>query len=349
MKFDHADGHVLWMKTFDGPAHLDDRGWNLMMGQGDNPVITGIVQTSDSDASFFTAKLNNVNGGTIWQQLLPGAINNIDDRCGWLASTDSGDVILVNKTWVTGLGYEVLAHRFAAANGATVWHRVLGSPGAISDEPRAALRLSSGDVAVAGTRAGDFLAMRIRAADGSLAWYTGYDGPPGWYDAASTLVEGPSGEVIMGGFSSGTTTGWDAVTVAFNPADGSQLWNTRYDAGEGETEEIYALAVSPLGDLYAAGYAYTNATYSDMLTLRYLLDVPSAVNGGAGPWVPALTAWPNPSRGALEFGVTMPKTGAARLAIFDAAGRERARLRNGVFPAGTMRLRWDGQIGRAHV
>jgi hypothetical protein len=349
MKFDHADGHVLWMKTFDGPAHLDDRGWNLAIGTDDHPVITGTVQASATDASFFTAKLDNTDGSTIWQQLLPGAINNIDDRSGWLASADGGDVILVNKIWLTGLSYEVLVHRFASANGAQVWHRVLGSAGAIADEPRAALRLASGDVAVAGTRAGDYLAMRIRASDGTVAWSSGYDGPPGWYDSADCLAEGPSNEVIMGGFSSGTSTGWDAVTVAFDPVNGATLWDLRYDAGVGQTDEVSALAVGPRGDLFVVGYAYTNATYNDLLTLRYSLDAPSTGVDGAEPRAPMLTAGPNPSRGAIEFRLSMSDPAEVRFAIFDPAGRERVRLSDAALPAGTGRLSWDGRdaAGRA--
>lgn len=349
MKFDRADGHVLWMKTFDGPTHLDDRGWNLTIGFDDNPVITGTVQTSATEASFFTAKLDNADGGTIWQQLLPGATTSVDERGGWLAPVDGGDVILVNKTWIANLSYEVLAHRFASASGAPVWHRVLGSPGAVADEPRAALRLSSGDVAVAGTRAGDYLAMRIRASDGTVAWSSGYDGPPGWWDAASSLVEGPSQEVIMGGFSSGATTGWDAVTVAFNPTNGATLWDLRYDAGAGRTDEVSALAVSPLGDLYVVGYADIEATYSDLLTLRYQLDVPVTGVNGAPPRAAVLASWPNPSRGAVEFSVSMAVPAVARFAVFDAAGRERVRLHDAVLPAGSTRLIWDGRDEEGRV
>jgi hypothetical protein len=349
MKFDQADGQVVWMRTFDGPAHLDDRGWNVMIGSDNNPVITGMAQTSATEASSFTAKLDSSDGSTIWQQLLPGALNNPDERMGWLASADAGDVILVNKTWLADLSYEVLVHRFASADGAQVWHRVLGSNGPISDEPRAALRLSSGDVAVAGTRNGDYLAMRIRASDGTVAWSSGYDGPPGWWDSANCLVEGPRNEVIVGGYSSGSTTGWDAVTVAFNPADGTPLWDLRFDAGEGATDEASAIAVSPLGDLYVVGYAYSYATYSDLLTIRYSLGAPPAGVANDGPRGPELTVWPNPSRGATEFRVSHTGAAAVRLTILDIAGREQARLQNTAFGGGPVRLAWDGRdaAGRA--
>ncbi len=348
MKFDAADGDILWMKTFDGPAHLDDRGWNLLIGPEDDPVITGMVQTSTADASFLTVKLNGTTGSTIWQQLLTGAINNPDDRSGWLAPADGGDVILVNKVWLPSLGYEVLVHRFAAGNGAQVWHQVHGSAGAVADEPRAAIGLSSGDVAVAGTHAGDYLAMRIRATDGTVAWTSGYNGPPGWYDSAGCLAEGLSGEVIAGGFSSGSTTGWDAVTVAFDPADGDTLWHVRYDAGVGETDEVAALAVGPLGSLFAVGYSFTLATNSDLLSLAYSLGLPPAGLDGApvgspASQAPGIAVWPNPSRGPVEFGVTLASPATVRLAIFDLAGRERARVQSVMLAAGTARLAWDGR------
>ncbi len=56
----------------------------------------------------------------------------------------------------------------------------------------------------------------------------------------------------------------------------------------------------------------------------------------------------NPARGELEIDLSLPGATAARLALFDPAGREVRVLREGRLERGTHRVRWDGkdQLGR---
>ena len=52
---------------------------------------------------------------------------------------------------------------------------------------------------------------------------------------------------------------------------------------------------------------------------------------------------PNPGRGSIQFGFTLPAPGPARLELYDAAGRRVRLLRDGDHPAGRTTLRWDGR------
>jgi 1,4-alpha-glucan branching enzyme len=53
--------------------------------------------------------------------------------------------------------------------------------------------------------------------------------------------------------------------------------------------------------------------------------------------------WPNPARGPLRVGFTLPRAGDAELAVFDPQGRRVATLLRGALPAGTREVTWDGR------
>jgi len=56
---------------------------------------------------------------------------------------------------------------------------------------------------------------------------------------------------------------------------------------------------------------------------------------------------PNPAFGVTRIDFAVARAGAVRLSVLDIAGRERAVLARGVYPAGRHTLRWDGRIGGA--
>jgi len=56
---------------------------------------------------------------------------------------------------------------------------------------------------------------------------------------------------------------------------------------------------------------------------------------------------PNPAFGATRIDFAVARAGVVRLSVLDVAGRERAVLARGTYPAGRHTLRWDGRIGGA--
>jgi hypothetical protein len=260
---------------------------------------------------------------------------------------DNGDIVMMNRTWELATGYDVVLHRYAADDGATVWATRYNSAGNTPDDPTHLIRDAGGDLLVAGVRSGNFMALKFDDADGELLWSADYDGPAGGYDAAAAILEGPAGDVIVTGFSTGTTTSWDATTVAFDPTDGALRWERHFDGGEGRPDEGKALAVSPQGDLYVTGYCDLATTATDLIALRYLLAGPTGVAGSlAGTPAPSplrISADPNPFVLGLSFSVEIPQAGPARLAVYDVRGRQVALLHEGGLERGPHRIGWDGR------
>lgn len=351
MKLQAADGEIAWSTWMGGEANLNDRGWAIALTPDGNLAVTGMKAQNQDLGDFWTFKLRAEDGEVLWQRALPGATNNPDERSGWVAACDNGDVVMANKTWTPAGSYDVVLHRYASSDGQTVWTQQFNSAPARSDEPRCMIRDAAGDLLVGGSSGGDYMVLKFDCVTGDLAWSAGYDGPPGWYDSVNCLVEGPWGVIAASGFSSGSNTSWDAVTIGLDPADGDSLWVERFDAGDAQSDEAKCMAVSAQGDLYVAGYGYSYATDSDLLSLRYHFETPVSVPGSGGPGLSlAATARPNPFRSSVRLsfrhpaaGVSGPEGAGARIGVFDSGGRRVRSLDGDAVEAGYRRATWDGR------
>ena len=347
LKLAASDGEILWAVHDHSSQPLDDRGWAIAVGPDGHPVVTGIQTTPEDPARYRTFKLDSADGTLIWGRTFPGAVNVLAQEAGWLGIRDDGDVIMANRTWESGAGYDVVLHRYDAADGDTVWTLRYDSSGG-SDDPTGMVLDGAGDILVTGVRSGDFMALKFDAADGSLLWSTDWNGPAGGYDAAAALAEGPGGEVIVTGFATGSATSWDVATVAFDPTDGALLWERLFDAGEGRTDEGRALAVAPTGDVYVTGYCDLATSGSDLLALRYILADPTAAVPGPHAGASAssrlrVAAHPNPFPRDLSLTFDLARSAPTRLAIYDITGRRVALLHEGALSPGAHRIEWDGR------
>ncbi len=343
-KYDWDTGYCYWSQYIAGGDILDDIGWSLVVGPDGNPVVTGIIGLESGGADFVTAKYASADGAQLWLARHPGAVNNIEARTSWLAQMDGGDVVMGSRTWSAATGYDVVLHRYAAADGDVVWTYQWNSGTNRADDPRAMIRDADGNLLVCGVSGGDYFVLKVDGAAGQRLWNTGYQGPPNWWDTALVLAEAPDGTVVTSGLSDGTTTGWDVATVGFDPLTGAFQWDVRYD-GSGQSDEPRAVAISAQGDLFVTGYVYDYDTQNDIFALCYRLPVgETPVGDDSLPALAGLTgAWPNPFNPRVTLSFALPVSGGARLAVFDLRGREVAVLRDGALPAGTHTAAWDGR------
>lgn len=97
----------------------------------------------------------------------------------------------------------------------------------------------------------------------------------------------------------------------------------------------------------AAGSSGPSEDIAQVLGWVYvILGVPGPLSVPPAEILPAPpTAFPNPLRAGAEGGVrlTLPESGRVRVSLFDAQGREVARLADGSFAAGPLTLRFSGR------
>lgn len=348
-KYSGEYGTNQWTQYIAGGAILDDVGWDIAIDNQGRVVVAALVGTSLSEAEATVAVLEPVFGQTVWQESFPGAVYNIEVQGGWLAIADNDDVILGTRTWSSAAGYDLILHRFAAADGAQVYHEQWNSGGTTADDPREMIQTADGDVVFAGVSDGDYLVIKFDAELGKMAWRGFYHGPPDWYDVATCVAEAPDGTLVASGFSDGDGTGWDVATVGFDAASGAVVWDERFD-GYGQSDEARDVVVGPGGEVVVTGYCYSFDTSNDLMAICYATGNTTAAPDGAVPGASAFTgAWPNPFNPRVTLSYALPRDGAARLSVCDLRGREVAVLHDGALAAGEHTAAWYGRdkAGRA--
>ncbi|GAA3530597.1 hypothetical protein GCM10022419_007010 [Nonomuraea rosea] len=111
-------------------------------------------------------------------------------------------------------------------------------------------------------------------ATGAELWSKTYVGPGSTFDEPYAIAVSPDGgRLYVVGTSTGTGTGGDGVTIAYDAATGAELWVARY-TGPGEaSDHANGVAVSADGkSLYATGMTTVAGGEADYFTVAYDAD-----------------------------------------------------------------------------
>jgi len=102
---------------------------------------------------------------------------------------------------------------------------------------------SSGNVVATGSSQNDFYTAKYAAADGALLWEHRYSGPANFYEGAIAVVVDSSGDAVVTGHSSETTSSTDFYTAKYAAANGTLLWEKRYNGPGSWNDFASAVAV----------------------------------------------------------------------------------------------------------
>jgi DNA-binding beta-propeller fold protein YncE len=126
----------------------------------------------------------------------------------------------------------------------------------------------------------DYATIAYSAATGAARWVHRYSSSYGTSQGHALAVSPGGGTVYVTGFSDGSASQEDYLTVAYNAANGAQLWARRYNGPCNGTDEATSVAVSPGGTtVYVTGYGAGATSGNDYATIAY-----NAANG-ATRWV----------------------------------------------------------------
>lgn len=98
------------------------------------------------------------------------------------------------------------------------------------------------------------------------AWTRRYNGPGNSQDKAAAMVCDAAGNIYVTGFSAGSGTGHDFLTIKYNP-DGDTLWTRRYSSPGNTDDEAAGIVYDRAGYVIVAGFA--TVSNPDFLTIKY--------------------------------------------------------------------------------
>lgn len=116
----------------------------------------------------------------------------------------------------------------------------------------------------------------LQAGDGLPLWTNSFNGPANGDDGAAGLVLDANGNVFVTGYSMGTSSGYDFVTIKYS-GSGSAIWTKRFSGPGNAYDAASALALDAAGNVYVTGSAYFDGNNLDYVTIKYS-------SSGAASW-----------------------------------------------------------------
>jgi len=101
-----------------------------------------------------------------------------------------------------------------------------------------------------------------------LEWASRYNGTGNSVDEALVVKADNSGNVYVTGFSFGSTSNKDYITIKYNPA-GDTAWVRRYNGPGNSIDVATALAIDDMGNVYVTGSSVDTDLYTDYTTIKY--------------------------------------------------------------------------------
>jgi hypothetical protein len=257
-------GARLWVSRVNGAA----RGQTAAVAaspDGSTVFVAGTVDAGAGSSDDATVAYAAATGARLWASRYAGT-GGFNAATAVAVSPDG------NTVFVTG-GATVA---YDAATGAQLWASPFTGPLQFNVALSIAVSPAGGTVFVTGYTHGEdangdliyrYETAAYNAADGAQLWAATYQGG----SVARSVAVGPGGHAVYvtGVGVVGRPSHGDAVTVAYDAADGAQLWVQALNHPGRRTAAASAVAVSPGGHtVYVAGVT-GGATRADYFTVAY--------------------------------------------------------------------------------
>jgi len=240
-------------------------------------IGTLTLTSNDADAEgIFTIGLTGYANYSMitepWVQRYNGTSNQ-HDSANSVAVDSSGNAVITGSSPGTGTGSDYYTAKYAAADGVLLWERRYNGTGNNTDTANSLAVDSSGNVVVTGRSVGsgsgsDYYTAKYAAADGALLWERRYNGSGNNADTAYSVAVDTSGNVVVTGQSTGSGTGHDYYTAKYAAADGTLLWEKRYNGTGNSDDTARRVAVDTNGNVVVTGESF-NGSNNDYYTAKY--------------------------------------------------------------------------------
>jgi uncharacterized delta-60 repeat protein len=347
----NSSGDTLWVRTYNGPGNGGD-GANAIAvdGQGNVYVTGGSYSGVETSDDYATIKYNSA-GDTVWVSRYNGP-GNFWDRAYAIAVDGQGNVYVTGYSSGSGTDFDYATIKYNSA-GIEQWVQRYNGPGYNWDWPKAIAVDGQGNVHVTGYIATvsvspynhDYLTIKYNSA-GDTLWVRRYNGPGNYIDRAYAIALDSSGNVYVTGWSYGSGTMDDYLTIKYNPV-GVQQWVARYNGPGIFWDDATAIALDGSGNVYVTGYSENvSGTGADYLTIKYvqtgaieeneIASLPLAKTSG-------VEIFPNPAKN--YFTIRLPEMlkqvqgDNCVIEIFDVSGKE---ILNQVQNDNTVRVSLEG-------
>ena len=270
IKYDPS-GNLLWLRGFD--AGWTDHARDIAADVSGYVYVTGYSAPSPpEDLDYVTIKYDPT-GSVAWSRAFNGPANG-DDSASAITIDASGNVFVtgqckISNAPVTQRGVGTVKYD-AGGNFIYAWY-IPPPPNTVNNYAFDIVVDTAGYVYVTGRGYGaagfDCYTAKYDIT-GNYVWIKTYNGPGNSDDETKALAVDASGNVYVTGYSFGSGTWEDYVTIKYR-SNGDTAWVRRYNGPESNHDCATAMTIDYLGNVYVTGQSYSSVTGWDYATIKY--------------------------------------------------------------------------------
>ncbi len=273
IKYD-ITGNVIWTKSYNGPGNLDDNPVKLVLNNSQEPVLIG-----NSYSYFFSilcgssdylALRFNPAGDINLETRYDGSGTGVDESVA-LCTDNNGNSYITGYSFDDNTDYDYTTLKYSSS-GEPLWAvRYDGGNNGI-DKPVSVSADITGNVYVTGTSRGaggnnDILTIKYNSS-GTYLWEARYNGTANGDDGATGMAVDASGNSYISGYSDGSGTGKDYVTIKYSSA-GVQQWASRFDGPASSNDYSKTVCIDLSGNSFVTGKVSVSGSSQDIYTVKY--------------------------------------------------------------------------------
>ena len=277
IKYDIA-GNEEWVRRYDGPSSsedeisdMTDRPSSITLDALGHICITGKSLGNGTGLDITTIRYRPTLEE--WVTRYDGPASGVDYAT--YIAVDSSDNVYVTGESTGSNGDRDYATFKYDSSGNQQWVARYDGPANGHEHAEFLAVDSSENVYITGSSAGigtstDLTTIKYNSS-GSLQWVARYNGPGNSGDVGQSLAVDSSGNVYVAGYSVGSSTNTDYVTIKYN-SSGNQVWVARYDGPVSGGDNAWSLALDSFGNVYVTGYSLGIGNQYDYATIKYDTD-----------------------------------------------------------------------------
>ncbi len=265
----NSSGQQIWAARYDN-AGKDDAANAITVDAAGNVFVTGYTTGLASFKDFITIKYSS-SGNLLWNSMYNGKGND-DDLSSAVAVDGLGNVFVTGYSVGLTSSEDYLTIKYNSA-GTEQWINSYDNPDMDDiDIANSMILDGTGNIYVTGYSIGngsaeDYATVKYNSA-GNEVWVRRYNGTGNDYDITTGIAADGSGNIIVTGYSSGSSSAEDYATVKYDP-QGNSLWVNRYNGSSNSYDISTSIDADNLGNVYVTGYSYDDLTSEDYATIKY--------------------------------------------------------------------------------
>lgn len=273
IKYNGATGAVLWGHTYNSGGN--DTATSLAIDSSGDIYVAGYAANGTAKDDFLVIKYPSAGSTPAWVELSDDSAYPQNDNRILSITAGINGIAVTGYSSKGGADFDILTRAYGFDK-TLVREWRYASPGSGDDRGIAVRMDSIGMVIVTGyatNAAGntDIYTGRYNPANAAPVWEKMYDG--GGYDEARGVWVDTDGDVYVTGLTTTLAGNEDFFTARYRAADGTLIWKSVFDDGNGSTDIPVAVVVDGAADggVFVAGYTNVSSN-EDYMTLKYRKD-----------------------------------------------------------------------------